>query len=270
MRGRARKSLWRWHVAAATLLPLLLIEFAHAANLHQVVLLWPGGVPGSPTGVIQENVRLADNGEHIVSNVHAPSITAYLPVLGKGTGASVIVVPGGGHTELWMDHEGYNVAEFLADHGIAAFVLKYRLARQKSSTYTVEGHALSDLVWCAVRSVQWQLDPARIGVMGFSAGGELVALPARASTAVRRTPRIRWNDRVRGQASRHSSIRPFLRELNFRSRPRPRSFWAAPKISRRFRKGLLNSTLRCDAPKLTRSCTSMRALVTDLDCVSAM
>lgn len=166
---------------AAALLPLL-TGYAHAAGQHEVRLLWPNGAPGSPRRFSPEKIRLTDLGEHIVSNVHAPSITVYLPVQGRRTGASVIVIPGGGHAELWMDHEGYRVAEFLADHGIAAFVLKYRLAREPGSIYTVEKHSLGD-VQRAIRLVrsqaaQWQLDPRRVGVMGFSAGGELAALAA--------------------------------------------------------------------------------------------
>jgi acetyl esterase/lipase len=166
--------------AFAAMLPLV-VSYAHAVGEHEVRLLWPNGAPGSPVNG-KETVRLSDRGEHIVSDVHAPSVTVYLPAHEKRASTAVIVIPGGGHTELWMDHEGYRVAEFLANHGIAAFVLKYRLARAPGSAYSVEKHALAD-AQRAIRlvrsqSAQWKLDPQRVGVMGFSAGGELAALTA--------------------------------------------------------------------------------------------
>jgi acetyl esterase/lipase len=113
--------------------------------------------------------------------VHRPSITVYAPT-GKASGAGVLVMPGGGHRELWVDHEGHAVARWLSEHGVAAFVLKYRLARQDGSTYSVEGHALPDaqraLRTIRARAKEWQVDPARLGVLGFSAGGELAGLTA--------------------------------------------------------------------------------------------
>ena len=124
---------------------LLLGLFADAlADQPQSLPLWPDGAPGSVGKTGAESTRVTALGEHIVSNVHAPSITPYLPSVVARTGAAFVVVPGGGHAELWMDHEGYRVAQLLADHGIAAFVLKYRLAREKGSTYTVEGNELPD------------------------------------------------------------------------------------------------------------------------------
>jgi endo-1,4-beta-xylanase len=79
-----------------------------------------------------------------------------------------------------MDHEGYRVGQWLSDHGVAAFVLKYRLARENGSTYTVESNALPD-VQQAIRTVRihasdWNVASDSIGVIGFSAGGELAAL----------------------------------------------------------------------------------------------
>jgi acetyl esterase/lipase len=144
------------------------------------ILLWPNGAPGSEGKTGEETVRVSQSGDHIVSNVHRPSLTPYLPNKDKATGAAIVVIPGGGHRELWMDHEGYRVATWLSDHGVAAFIVKYRLARVSGSTYTIEGTELAD-VKRAIRLVrsrakEWSIDPQRVGVIGFSAGGELAAL----------------------------------------------------------------------------------------------
>ena len=151
-----------------------------AASAPQSILLWPNGAPGSEGKSAAEAVRVNENGEHIVSSVHQSSITPYLAANGKSSGVAVVIIPGGGHRELWMDHEGYNVAKFLSERGVNAFVLKYRLAREPGSTYSIEGNALDD-VKRAIRLVrsraaEWGVDPRRVGVMGFSAGGELAAL----------------------------------------------------------------------------------------------
>ena len=147
-----------------------------------VVAVWSGVAPGSEGKSGEETMRVTEQGDHVVSNVHRPSLTVYPAALARATGAAVLVIPGGGHRELWMDHEGYNVAQWLSERGIAAFVLKYRLARQEGSTYTIEGHALADaqraLRLIRHRAVEWGVDPARLGVMGFSAGGQVAALAA--------------------------------------------------------------------------------------------
>lgn len=145
------------------------------------IFLWPNGAPGSEGKTGEASIRLA-NGERVVSNVHRPTLTPYLPAVGKATGAAVIVIPGGGHRELWSDHEGHTVAKWLAEHGVAGFVLLHRLAREKDSSYTIEGHSLADtqqaIRLLKGRAAEWNLKADRIGVMGFSAGGELAGLAA--------------------------------------------------------------------------------------------
>ena len=127
---------------------------------------------GSEGKTTEETVRTSTEGDHIVSNVHRPSLTLFLPAKEKATGAAVVIIPGGGHVELWMDHEGCRIGQWMSDHGIAGFVLKYRLSRAAGSTYTIDGHSLPD-VQRALRLVRshahvWGVDPERIGVIGFS------------------------------------------------------------------------------------------------------
>jgi len=132
-----------------------------SASGHPTVQLWTSGAPES-LGSTPETMCVAPEGDHVITHVDQPSITVYLPGENKATGAAVVVIPGGGHSELWIDHEGYAVAQYLSSHGVAAFVLKYRLAREKGSTYTVEGTELGD-VQQAIRTVrsrsaEWGVD----------------------------------------------------------------------------------------------------------------
>ena len=156
------------------------LGFRLAAAEPAEIRLWPGDAPGSEGKHAQEKVRVTDGGDHVVSSVHQPSITPYLPEAASANGTAVLVIPGGGHSALWMDHEGYKLARMLQAHGTAAFVLKYRLARETNSTYTILDHALADtrraIRLIRARSSEWHLDPHRVGAVGFSAGGELVWL----------------------------------------------------------------------------------------------
>jgi acetyl esterase/lipase len=161
---------------------ILMVSSLTAASDPPVVYLWPDGAPGSEGKTGDEKVQIQPAGDHVISNVHKPSITVYLPSKETATGVGVVIAPGGGHSALWVDHEGHNVAKWLQEHGVAGFVLKYRLAREKGSTYTIEGTSLADtqraIKLVKSKSAEWNVDPARIGVIGFSAGGELAALAA--------------------------------------------------------------------------------------------
>lgn len=137
-----------------------------------VIPLWENGPPGF------ENKK--DEKEEAkdwwVKNIHNPSVTVFLPPKEKATGAAVIVCPGGGHRTLVFNAEGKDAANYLNSIGVAAFVLKYRLFREESSLYTEE-NAKQD-IFRAMRLVrsrakEFNIDTARVGVMGFSAGGEM-------------------------------------------------------------------------------------------------
>ena len=165
------------------LLALLLLPSLAIADESQVVPLWPGGAPGHEGKNVKEKVVESGKGQRHdrrVSSIHEPSLTVFLPPKEKANGAAVVICPGGGHRYLAIDHEGYDVARWLASQGVAGFVLKYRLANEEGSSYKVDVHALAD-ARRAVRLVrgrakEWGVDPARVGLMGFSAGGELAIL----------------------------------------------------------------------------------------------
>ena len=151
-----------------------------AAELPERILLWPQGAPGSAGKTGAESVRITENGDRVIANVHQPSLTPYLPKETQATGVAVVIAPGGGHRELWSTHEGHNLARWLSERGVAAFVLYNRLARETNSTYTVDEHALPDtrraIQYIRSHAAEFRIKADRIGVMGFSAGGELAAL----------------------------------------------------------------------------------------------
>ena len=166
--------------STALFVSLLLPPVLLAAELPKEISLWPNGAPGSEDKAAKEVVAKSASGELSVWSIHNPSLTPYLPEKEKATGTAVLVIPGGGHRVLAITHEGYNVAEWLSERGIAAFVLKHRLARETNSTYKIELESLADtqraMRLIHSRAKEWGINPARVGAIGFSAGGELVNL----------------------------------------------------------------------------------------------
>jgi acetyl esterase/lipase len=161
----------------------------------KAIALYPGVAPGSESAKEIEIWGTFGPSGRIVRNVTRPTLTPYIPPAGKATGAAMIVAPGGAFQMLSIDSEGHQVAQWLAERGVAAFVLKYRLnptaaepseflkelgqtlrsvnapGAQKPST---PANALADaktaISLVRSRSAEWGIDPARVGFMGFSAG----------------------------------------------------------------------------------------------------
>jgi acetyl esterase/lipase len=129
---------------------------AQTTNASSPIALWPSGAPGA-LGKEPQDV---------------PTLTPYLPK-DKANGAAVIVCPGGGYSHL-ADHEGGPVAEWLTSIGITAFVLKYRIGPRYHHPAPLQDAARAMRI-VRSRAAEWKLDPNRIGILGFSAGGHLAS-----------------------------------------------------------------------------------------------
>jgi acetyl esterase/lipase len=144
-------------MAFAYLAVALALGAAEPAS-HQEELLWPKGAPGAV------GTEPADR----------PSVTVYLPPADKATGAAVVVCPGGGYGFLAADHEGKQPAEWLNAHGVAAFILKYRIAPRYHHPAPLQD-AQRAIRTVRAQAKEWNVDPKRIGIWGFSAGGHLAS-----------------------------------------------------------------------------------------------
>lgn len=161
----------------AAVLAAALLAASGLASAQQVIPLWQGGAPGF-------EARRAEPEQHAdwwYKSIHNPSLTMFVPERGKANGAAIVIAPGGGHRELVFEPEGVEPARYLASLGYTAFALKYRLFREPGSPYTIAN--VAEDIRRAMRTVraraaEWHLDPNRIGVMGWSAGGEVAALVA--------------------------------------------------------------------------------------------
>ncbi len=134
---------------------------AAEGSSQKVELLWPDGAPGA------KGTAEGDK----------PSLTLYLPAKEKATGAAVVIFPGGGYGHLAMDHEGHQIAQWLNSIGVAGFIVQYR-HRNSGAGY---GHpapiqdAQRAIRMVRSRAAEWNVDPSRIGIIGFSAGGHLAS-----------------------------------------------------------------------------------------------
>ena len=154
-------------------LPILVFGQAKPEVIH----LWKNGAPG-----FEERKDIPEMAQdYWVRNINNPSVTVFMPPAGKANGCAVVVAPGGGFRELVFDAEGRQAAEFLNSLGVTVFALKYRLPGEKNSPYTPENvrqDAYRAIRLVRSRAAEFKIDPKRIGILGFSAGGAVVMMVA--------------------------------------------------------------------------------------------
>jgi len=170
--------MWRttFGMARATALTFVMALCSYAQTLK----IWPGIAPGSETWTQEERVEKNTPIGTVVFNVVTPTLTVYLPERTKATGTGVNIAPGGAFVALAIDLEGHNLARWLQDKGIAAFVLKYRIMEKrqegipKMNMDEAGKYGIADGIQAlkVVRrhAAEWGISPDRVGFMGFSAG----------------------------------------------------------------------------------------------------
>ncbi|MFN6049240.1 MAG: alpha/beta hydrolase, partial [Planctomycetia bacterium] len=166
-------------------LTFLLVGSVQAAKPEITMNIWPAKAPGEnkelpPEADITKDTDKLIAGRRIIKlgNVSTPQIAVYRPEKSKDTGASVVICPGGGHNILAYDLEGTEVAEWLNTVGVTGIVLKYRVPARDTNKRWIGAVQDAQRAVSLVRSkaAEWKLDPNRIGICGFSAGGETAGL----------------------------------------------------------------------------------------------
>ncbi len=145
--------------------------------------LWPGKAPGETKDIGDEKLIAPKNATDVkrVSHVSEPTITVYAPPKDKANGTAVLVAPGGGYNILAIEHEGTQVCEWLNTLGVTAVLLKYRVPKRESQTpdnLAMVQDAQRAITLVRSMSKELGIDPTRVGMLGFSAGGHLTVCTA--------------------------------------------------------------------------------------------
>jgi acetyl esterase/lipase len=160
----------------------LSVSLAASVAAQTVIPLWPGTPPGAAETPNTEATTHDPDGERRTRNITRPYVTAHLPDPEKANGTAVVIAPGGGYRHLAIDKEGHDVARWLNRHGIAGIVLSYRVAAPPAGAppglraeSAAKGLADAERAIRIVRSraKEWKIEADRIGILGFSAGGNV-------------------------------------------------------------------------------------------------
>jgi acetyl esterase/lipase len=155
----------------------MLVSIPHAAAIAKEIPLYPNGIPNSIPGPNQETSVSEEIGS-IISKTSRPTLSLYLPTNTTSPSSAVIVCPGGGYSILAWDHEGTAPAKAFQDKGVAALLLKYRLPDDKIMIDKSIGplqDAQQAIKMARMHAKEWNIDPDKLGIMGFSAGGHLAS-----------------------------------------------------------------------------------------------
>ena len=160
---------------------LLMVVLTFNLNSQPFTIkLWPEGIPGSVEDkTYEERITTAEDGRITrCERVKYPDLTVFLPPAEKATGAAVLICPGGGYAALAFDHEGNAIARWLNENGIAGIILKYRLPsdrimKEKSNGPLQDAQEAMRII--RRNAAEWKINPEKVGVIGFSAGGHLAS-----------------------------------------------------------------------------------------------
>jgi acetyl esterase/lipase len=157
---------------------LILVASYQLSSAQQTVPLYPGKIPNSKVSANEEQITANALVDTVTRKVSVPTLSIFLPTRNQSKGSAVIICPGGGYGGLLTKREGSDVARAFAKLGVTAFVLKYRLPDDlimEDKSIGPLQDALQALKTVRQNADKWNIDPQKIGIMGFSAGGHLAS-----------------------------------------------------------------------------------------------